>query len=99
MNESLQSLRAWVHALREAMSEARLDYFRAQLQLKLLEGNRKDADRLTRQIQNLLNTARPKARKSSGANGLLPLPAKRAHSGRNANASPSTIEAVTAATE
>lgn len=117
MAETLQSLRARVYALRETMNAARLDYFRGQLQLHLMLGNQKDADRLTRQIQNLLNTARPKRKQSqkrnrstansprtgtvthSGAKGLLPLPAMQTHSGRNATASPSTIEAAAAAVE
>lgn len=55
-----QSVRVRVHVLREAMNAAKLDYLRALLEWRSLQGDRVASDRITRQITNLVRSARPK---------------------------------------
>jgi hypothetical protein len=62
-----QALRGRVRLLRDEMNAAKLAYLSAQLELRALQGNDVASDRITRQIRNLLNMARPKAaRKTRG---------------------------------
>lgn len=56
----VQVLRAKVRALHDVTCAARLDYPRAQMELRLLQGDAAAADRFTRQIRNLLNAERSK---------------------------------------
>lgn len=64
-HRQVQALRTRVRILREAMNVARLDYLRAQLELRELQGQTDAADRITRQIRNLVNAERPRtARKA-----------------------------------
>lgn len=88
---ALDGLRVRVRALRDAMQSARVDYLRARLELALATGHKVDADRLTRQLRNVLNEERPKAKKRRGA---MPT-----HSGRTANADQQTNKAACAAKE
>lgn len=104
MSETLQSLKTRVHALREAMNAARLDYLRGQLQLYLMQGRQTDADRATKQVRNLLNKAKPRTRKTKatrpGGQPASAMPTQCAlGNGRNASASSLNIKAAAAASE
>jgi hypothetical protein len=55
----IQTLRASVQALRDTYLATKLEYLRAQLELRLLQGDAVAVDRLARQVRNLIDTQRP----------------------------------------